>query len=90
MMSLLDQLVECSGETVTVRKNNAGKFIVMFEHCDVYDGVGVLGVFGEGGTVGYAVKDYINKISGKRLVFNFNTESERYAKFIFFKDVGVC
>jgi hypothetical protein len=55
--------------------------------CDVYNNpLGALGVCGRGKTVEQAVKDYIQKISGKTLVFNYGTESERFAKFIFIFD----
>lgn len=52
----------------------------------MYNNPGALGVCGRGKTVEQAVKNYIQQVSGKTLVFNYGTESERFAKFIFIFD----
>ena len=81
-MNLLEQLIKASGEIVIISRNVNNNFVVHFDHCCVYNNPGALGEFGIGTTINDAVKDYINKISGKRLVFNYGTSSERFAKFI--------
>jgi len=81
-MTLLEQLVTNSGETLVINKDMDDNFVVWIDKCDVYNNPGALGAGGRGKTVEQAVKDYIQKISGKTLVFNYGTESERFAKFI--------
>lgn len=85
-MTLLEQLVNNSGETIVINKDMDDNFVVWIDKCDVYNNPGALGVGGRGKTVEQAVKDYIQKISGKTLVFNYGTESARFAKFIFIFD----
>lgn len=85
-MTFLEQLVTNSGEPVVITKDTDDNFVVCVDNCDVYNNPGALGVAGRGKTVKQAVKDYIQKISGKTLVFNYGTESERFAKFIFIFD----
>lgn len=85
-MTLLEQLVTNSGETIVISKDMDGNFVVFMDKCAVYNNPGALGVCGRGITVEQAVKDYIQKIRGKTLVFNYGTESERFAKFIFIVD----
>ena len=85
-MTFLEQLVTNSGESVVISKDINDNFVVCVDNCDVYNNPGALGVAGRGKTVEQAVKDYIQKISGKTLVFNYDTESERFAKFIFIFD----
>ena len=85
-MTLLEQLVTNSGETVVINQDLNDNFVVRMDKCSIYNNPGALGVAGSGKTVEQAVKDYIQKISGKTLVFNYGTESERFAKFIFIFD----
>ena len=85
-MTFLEQLVTNSGEPVVISKDLDDNFIVWMNKCDVYTNPGALGVCGRGKTVEQAAKDYIQKISGKTLVFNYDTEDERFAKFIFIFD----
>ena len=85
-MTLLEQLVTNSGETVVINKDLNDNFVVCMDTCSVYCNPGALGVCGIGKTVEQAAKDYVQKISGKTLVFNYATESERFAKFIFIFD----
>ena len=82
-MTLLEQLVTNSGESVIISKDINDNFVVRMAKCDVYNNPGALGVCGRGKTVEQAAKDYIQQISGKTLVFNYDTEDERFAKFIF-------
>ena len=85
-MTFLEQLVTNSGEHVIITKDTYDDFVVWLDKCSIYNNPGALGVAGRGKTVEQAVKDYIQKISGKTLVFNYGTESERFAKFIFIFD----
>ena len=82
-MTLLEQLVSNSGEPVVIGKDINDNFVVCMDKCAVYNNPRALGVCGRGKTVEQAAKDYIQQISGKTLVFNYDTESERWAKFIF-------
>lgn len=82
-MAFLEQLVTNSGETLVINKDIDDNFVVLMDKCSIYNNPGALGVCGRGKTVEHAVKDYIQQISGKTLVFNYGTESERFAKFIF-------
>lgn len=85
-MTLLEQLVTNSGKAVIINTDIDDNFVVYMDKCSVYNNPGALGAAGRGKTVEQAVKDYIQKISGKTLVFNYGTESERFAKFIFIFD----
>ena len=82
-MTFLEQLVTNSGEPVVISKDLNDNFVVCMAKCDVYNNPGALGVCGRGKTIEQATKDYIQQISGKTLVFNYDTEDERFAKFIF-------
>jgi hypothetical protein len=85
-MTLLEQLVTNSGESIGISKDINDNFVVWMDKCSVYNDPGELCVCGIGKTVEQATKDYIQKISGKTLVFNYATESERFAKLIFIFD----
>lgn len=82
-MTYLEQLVTNSGVSVVINKDIDDNFVVWMDKCSIYNNPGALGATGRGKTVEQAVKDYIQKISSKTLVFNYGTESERFAKFIF-------
>ena len=82
-MTLLDQLANNSWETLVINKDVNGNFMVAFDNCSVYTNPGALGVCGRGRTTELAARDYIQQITGKTLVFNYGTDSERKAKFIF-------
>lgn len=85
-MTFLEQLVTNSSEPVVISKDLNDNFVVWMDKCSIYNNPGSLGAAGRGKTVEQATKDYIQKISGKTLVFNYGTESERFAKFIFIFD----
>ena len=85
-MTYLEQLVTNSGEAIVISKDINGNFVVYMDKCSIYNNPGALDIGGRGKTVEQAVKDYIRKISGKTLVFNYGTESERFAKFMFIFD----
>lgn len=85
-MTFLEQLVTNSGESVVISKDSYDNFVVWIDKCSIYNNPGALGAAGRGETIEQAVRDYIQKISGKTLVFNYGTESESFAKFIFISD----
>lgn len=85
-MSFLEQLVANSGEPVVITKDIYDNFVVCMDNCSIYNNPGALDICGRGRTVERAAKDYIQKLSGKTLVFKYGTESERFAKFIFILD----
>lgn len=85
-MTYLEQLVNNSSEHIIITKDLNDNFVVWIDKCSIYTNPGSLGAAGRGKTVEQATKDYIQKISGKTLVFNYGTESERFAKFIFIFD----
>ncbi len=85
-MTFLEQLVNNSGETIVIGKDINDNFVVCMDKCAVYSNPGALVECGRGRTIEQAAKDYIQKISGKTLVFNYDTDSERFAKFIFIVD----
>ena len=85
-MTFLEQLVNNSGETIVIGKDINDNFVVCMDKCAVYSNPGALGECGRGRTIEQAAKDYVQKISGKTLVFNYDTDSERFAKFIFIVD----
>lgn len=85
-MTFLEQLVNNSSEHVVIYKDLNDNFVVWMDKCSIYNNPGALGVAGRGKTIEQATKDYIQKISGKTLVFNYDTESERFAKLIFISD----
>lgn len=49
---------------------------VMFSGSDISDGVVRKGIFGTGVTFEDACEDYLNKISGKKLIFGFGDNRE--------------
>lgn len=85
-MTFLEQLVTNSGESVVITKDINDNFVVCMDNCSIYNNPGALDICGIGRTVERAAKDYIQKLSGKTLVFNYGTESERFAKLIFILD----
>ena len=78
-MSLLEQLVEASGEQVEISKDCNNNFVVAFTKVWVEDGVALKGVCGRGKTIEDATRDFIQQISGKDIRFG---DSERKCKFI--------
>ena len=83
-MTLLEQLVNSTGESVILSKDINNKFVVCLDKWAVYTNPGALGECGRGNTIEEATEDYINKISGKTLVYRYDMEDERFAKFICF------
>ncbi|MFH2143070.1 MAG: hypothetical protein ABIJ97_11640 [Bacteroidota bacterium] len=55
---------------VTRFHNQNERWIALFEHCEVKDGIMLVGVCGNAHTPQEAVRDYIQQIKGKKIVFN--------------------
>lgn len=68
-MDNLSRLLNLS-ERLEVWKCLDGKIAVSFQCCEVKDGIFLISEFGTGSTFNEAVDDYLEKISGKQLVFH--------------------
>lgn len=55
-----------------------GKIAVSLQKAEIKDGMFLCSTFGEGDTIYEACDDYMQKISGKCLVFNAYTKSRRF------------
>ena len=54
------------------------RFYARFSHLDLFDGVFIIGTFGNGNTPEEAIKDYARKLSGQRVLMNaFGNRKER-------------
>lgn len=77
------RLLSLQGHPLKVWKTDENNIHVEYYDCDV-KGYGVLiGESGCGNTFEEACQDYINKISGKTLVFNACTKSREEVKVLF-------
>lgn len=86
-MTLLEQLISNSGESVIISKDINDKFVVCLDKWAIYTNPGALGECGRGITIEEATEDYIKKISGRTMVYHYGSDDEKYAKFIcFMKD----
>lgn len=69
-MKASEKLLNLENRTIRVGKNINGKVYVRYERCDVKDGRFFIGTYGTGNNFEEACEDYLNKISGKTIVFN--------------------
>ena len=69
-MKASEKLLNLQNRMLKVGKNINGKVYVHYECCDVKDGCFLIGTYGTGNTFEEACEDYLNKISGKTIVFN--------------------
>ena len=60
-----------------VALNCNDQFIVEYDDSFVKDGIALIGEYGVGNTFESACEDYLNKITGKKLVFNPSDEEQR-------------
>lgn len=67
--NILEQLAIRSGRSITIDTDINGNFCVAFANSVVFDGVAEIGICGRGRTIEEATKDYITRISGKKLRF---------------------
>ena len=68
------------GKRIIVDKNVHGKVYVHYENCYVKDDCFLIGVFGTGCDFEEACEDYLNKISGKTIVFNAESSNREEVK----------
>jgi hypothetical protein len=64
-----------TSERIEVWKMLSGEIAVAFRDCNIKDGDFLVSEFGTGKTFEEAVNNYIEKISGKRLVFHAFSDS---------------
>lgn len=76
-MEAFDRLLNLQHVDLVVKKRPDGTIYTYYEHAEVKDGGMLHGVYGEGRTFEQACWDYLNKISGKTLVFDAYKESRR-------------
>ena len=69
-MKASEKLLNLENRMLKVGKNINGKVYVHYENCDVKDGCFLIGTYGTGNNFEEACDDYLNKISGKTIVFN--------------------
>lgn len=63
------------GKRIIVDKNIYGKIYVHYENCYVKDDCFLIGKYGTGNSFEEACEDYLNKISGKTIVFNAHSNN---------------
>lgn len=59
-----------------------GEIGVSYKNCDVKDGEWLRGVFGKGSTFEEACEDYLSKIHGKTLVFDYDKPNRFEVEFL--------
>ena len=69
-MSAIERLLNIASHSLEVFKTGE-EIAVMYLGGEIRDGIVRIGEFGIGTTVEEACEDYLNKISGKTLVFGF-------------------
>ena len=69
-MKASEKLLNLENRMLKVGRNINGKVYVHYERCDVKDGCFLIGTYGTGNSFEEAREDYLNKISGKTIVFN--------------------
>ena len=74
-MSAIERLLNLESHSLEVFKVG-GEIAVMYMGGEITDGIVRIGAFGKGTTVEEACEDYLNKISGKTLVFGFGENRE--------------
>ena len=70
-MNAVDRLLGLSFADIVVSKTIYGKITVHYQYAYIKDGGLLIGTFGDGGTFEEACENYLKKISGKTLVFDF-------------------
>ena len=70
-----DNVASLNELQVTLNCND--QFNVEYEDSFVKDGIALIGVYGVGNTFESACEDYLNKITGKKLVFSPSDEKRR-------------
>lgn len=79
-MKSSEKLLNLKGRMLSVGKNINGKVYVRYERCDVKDGCFLIGTYGTGNSFEEACDDYLDKISGKTIVFNAESSNREEVK----------
>ena len=79
-MKASEKLLNLENRMLKVGKNINGKVYVHYESCDVKDGCFLIGAYGTGNNFEEACEDYLNKISGKTIVFNAESSNREEVK----------
>lgn len=79
-MKASEKLLNLEGRMLSVGKNINGKTYVHYERCDIKDGCFLIGSYGTGNSFEEACEDYLNKISGKTIVFNAESSNREEVK----------
>lgn len=79
-MKASEKLLNLSGHMLSVGKNINGEVYVHYERCDIKDGCFLIGAYGTGDNFELACVDYLNKISGKTIVFNAESSNREEIK----------
>ena len=79
-MKASEKLLNLEKRMLKVGKNINGKVYVHYESCDVKDGCFLIGTYGTGNNFEEACEDYLNKISGKTIVFNAESSNREEVK----------
>ena len=69
----IDEFADIINKNIIITRyaNQSNRFCVRFEGCEVsHNTPFLLGASGNGKSVGEAMKDYIEKIKGQKLIFN--------------------
>lgn len=74
-MDIAKRLLSLNGKPLSVSLVN-GEFTVCYDKCDVKEDIFLKAAFGKGDTFYTACEDYLNKITGKTLVFYGGKERE--------------
>ena len=83
IISPSQRLLSLEGHPLRVWRIDNGQIVVTYWNCDVKTCGVLIGLAGYGYTFEESCQDYINKISGKTLVFNAFTKSREEVKVLF-------
>ena len=79
-MKASEKLLKLENRMLKVGRNINGKVYVHYERCDVKDGCFLIGTYGTGNSFEEACEDYLNKISGKTIVFDAESRNREEVK----------
>ena len=79
-MKASEKLLNLENRMLKVGRNINGKVYVHYERCDVKDWCFLIGTYGTGNSFEEACEDYLNKISGKTIVFDAESRNREEVK----------
>lgn len=79
-MKASEKLLNLEGRMLSVGKNINGKVYVHYDRCDVKEGCFLIGTYGTGNSFEEACEDYLDKISGRTIVFNAESSNREEVK----------